>query len=48
MLGKDVFNGIPMMILCVLAMIIVVIQPVLFLWLSWKHGKEMGLSLIHI
>lgn len=44
MLGKDVFNGIPMMILCVLAMIIVVIQPILFLWLSWKHGKEMGIK----
>lgn len=34
MFAKDIFNGVPMMVLCVLAMIVVVIQPILFLRMS--------------
>lgn len=44
MFAKDIFNGVPMMVLCVLAMIVVVIQPILFLRMSWKRGKELGIQ----
>lgn len=43
MLGKDIFNETPMMLLCVLAMVIVVVQPIILLRISWKHGKEVGI-----
>ena len=44
MLGKDIYNAAPMMVLCVLAMVIVVVQPVVMLRMAWKHGKEMGIQ----
>ena len=44
MFARDVFNGAPMMVLCVLAMTIVVVQPILFLRLSWKRGRELGIQ----
>lgn len=44
MFAKDIFNGVPMMVLCVLAMVVVVIQPILFLRMSWKRGKELGIQ----
>ena len=44
MFAKDIFNGVPMMVLCVLAMIVVVIQPILFLRMSWKRGKELEIQ----
>lgn len=44
MLGKDIFNDTPMMLLCVLAMVIVVVQPLVMLRMAWKHGKETGIK----
>lgn len=44
MLGKDIYNAAPMMILCMLAMLIVVVQPIIMLRIAWKRGKEMGIQ----
>ena len=44
MLGKDIYNATPMMILCLLAMLIVVIQPIIMLRIAWKHAKEAGIQ----
>lgn len=44
MLRDDVFNSAPIAILCVLAMIIVIVQPLIFLKRYWKHGKDIGMK----
>ena len=44
MLGKDIFNGVPMLILCALAMVVVVVQPIVMLRMAWKHGKSLGIK----
>lgn len=44
MLGKDIYNAAPMMILCGLAMIIVVIQPIVMMRMAWKRSKELGIQ----
>lgn len=38
------FNGLPMLILCGLAMIIVIVQPLIFLYISWNRAKELGIK----
>ena len=44
MLREDIFNGLPMLVLCGIAMLIVIVQPLIFLRMSWKHGKELGIN----
>ncbi len=44
MMRDEVFNNAPMAILCCLAMLIVIVQPLIFLKRYWKHGKDIGLQ----
>lgn len=44
MLSREMFNSAPMLILCLFAMAIVIIQPILCLKMAWKHGKELKIQ----
>ncbi|MEG7531876.1 MAG: DUF5058 family protein [Hungatella sp.] len=39
-----IMNGLPMILLCSLAILIVVIQPLIFLKIAVKRGKELGIK----
>lgn len=44
MLKEEMFNGVPMFLLCAAAMAIVIIQPVIFWRIAWKRARELNIT----
>lgn len=41
---EDIFNNMPMLIMCSVAMLIVILQPLLFFRMSWRRAKDLGIQ----
>ncbi|MBQ4489674.1 MAG: DUF5058 family protein, partial [Pyramidobacter sp.] len=37
------FNNMPMFVMCAAAMLIVILQPLVFFKMSWKRARDLGI-----
>ena len=44
LMREDIYNDLPMLLLCSAGMLIVLFQTLFFLKMSWKHGRELGIE----